>query len=52
MIRVRFSPFSNSSIRDPAFWVEKCPHRGRGRGDGIGGFPRGDLEKGKQLKCK
>jgi hypothetical protein len=27
------------------------PHRGSG-GDGIGGFQRGDLEKGKRLKCK
>ena len=33
-------------------WVEEHPHRGRGRGDGIGSFQRGHLEKGKHLKCK
>jgi hypothetical protein len=28
-------------------------HRGRGRMDGIEGFPgRGDLERGKHLRCK
>jgi hypothetical protein len=27
-------------------------HRGRGRRDGIGGFLRGDQERGKHLKCK
>jgi hypothetical protein len=27
-------------------------HRGRGRGDGIGGFLREDLGRGKHLKCK
>ena len=30
----------------------KHPHRSRGRGDGIGGFLRRDLERGKHLKCK
>jgi hypothetical protein len=33
-------------------WVEEHPHRSRGRGDEIGGYLRGDLERGKQLKCK
>jgi hypothetical protein len=28
------------------------PHKGRGRRDGIGGFRRGELERGKHLKCK
>jgi hypothetical protein len=32
--------------------VGEHPHRGRGRGDGIGVFRRGDLERGKHLKCK
>jgi hypothetical protein len=32
-------------------WVGEHPHRGRRGGDGIGGFRRGDLEKGKHLKC-
>jgi hypothetical protein len=26
-------------------WVGEHPHGGRGRGNGIGGFWRGDLEK-------
>jgi hypothetical protein len=33
-------------------WVREYPHRGRERGDGIGGSQRGDLEMGKYLKCK
>ena len=33
-------------------WVGKNVHRGRRRGDGIGGLQRGDLERGKHLKCK
>jgi hypothetical protein len=33
-------------------WVGERPHRGKGRGDGIVGFWRGDLERGKHLKCK
>jgi hypothetical protein len=33
-------------------WVGEHPHRGRWRGNDIGGFRRGDLERGKQLKCK
>jgi hypothetical protein len=32
------------------FWEH--PHGGRRRGDGIRGFQRGDLERGKHLKCK
>ena len=32
--------------------VGKHPHRGRGTGDGIGGFRREDLERGKHLKSK
>jgi hypothetical protein len=28
------------------------PYRGRGKGNGIGGFRRGNLERGKHLKCK
>jgi hypothetical protein len=31
---------------DGSGWVGKHPHRGRGRRDGIGGFRRGDLERG------
>jgi hypothetical protein len=27
-------------------WLVKYPHRGRGMGDGIGGFQRGDLKRG------
>jgi hypothetical protein len=37
---------------DGSVWVGEHPHRGRGREDGIGGFRRGDLERGKHLKCK
>jgi hypothetical protein len=33
-------------------WVGENPHRGRGRGDRIGDFRRGDLERGKHLKYK
>jgi hypothetical protein len=33
-------------------WVGEHPHRGRGRGDGIGGFQRGDLERRKHWTCK
>jgi hypothetical protein len=33
-------------------WVGEHPHRGRGRRDEIGGFWRGDLERGKHLKYK
>jgi hypothetical protein len=33
-------------------WVGEHPHRGRGRGEKIGGFQRGDLKRGKHLKCK
>jgi hypothetical protein len=33
-------------------WVGEHPHRSRGRGEGIGGFQRRDLERGKHLKCK
>jgi hypothetical protein len=33
-------------------WVREHPHRGKRRGNGIGGFLRGDLERGKHLKCK
>jgi hypothetical protein len=29
--------------------VGEHPHRGRGRGHGIGGFRRGDLKRGKQF---
>jgi hypothetical protein len=36
---------------DGSGWVREHPHRGRGRGDGIGDFRRGDLERGKILKC-
>jgi hypothetical protein len=32
-------------------WGEH-PHKGRERGDRIGSFQRGDLERGKRLKCK
>jgi hypothetical protein len=32
-------------------WVGEHPHRGRRSGDGIGDSQRGDLEKGKHLKC-
>jgi hypothetical protein len=32
--------------------VGEYPHRDRGMGDRIGGFQRGDLERGKYLKCK
>jgi hypothetical protein len=28
------------------------PHRGRRKGNGIGGLQRGDLERGKPSKCK
>jgi len=27
-------------------WVGECPHRSRGRGDGIGSFWRGNWERG------
>jgi hypothetical protein len=37
---------------DGSGWVEEHPHRGKERGTGIGGFQRGDLERGKHLKCK
>jgi hypothetical protein len=37
---------------DGSRWVGEHPHRGRGRGNRIGSFPREDLERGKQLKCK
>jgi hypothetical protein len=38
---------------DGSEWVGgKHPHRGRARGDGTGGFHRGDLERGKHLKHK
>jgi hypothetical protein len=33
-------------------WVRGRSHRGRVRGDGIGGFQKGNLERGKHLKCK
>jgi hypothetical protein len=33
-------------------WVEEHPHKSRGREHGIGGFQRGDLERGKHLKYK
>ena len=33
-------------------WLGEHPYRGRERGDGTGGFQRGDLERGKYLKCK
>ena len=33
-------------------WVEEHPHRDKEMGDGIGSFPRGDLESGKQMKYK
>ena len=32
--------------------LREHPHRSRGRVDRIGNFQRGDLEKGKHLKCK
>jgi hypothetical protein len=31
-------------------WVVEYPHRGRGRGDGIGGFLKGRPGKGKTFK--
>jgi hypothetical protein len=31
--------------------VGEHPYRGRGRGDGIGGFRREDLKRGKHFKC-
>jgi hypothetical protein len=37
---------------DRSGWLGEHPHRGRGSGDGIGIFQRGDLERGKHLKCK
>jgi hypothetical protein len=34
-------------------WVRsKHPCRGRGKGERIGWFQRGDVERGKYLKCK
>jgi hypothetical protein len=33
-------------------WVGEHPHKDRGRGNGIGGFQRGDREREKHLKCK
>jgi hypothetical protein len=33
-------------------WEYEYPHRGMGRRNGIGGFQREDLEKGKHLKFK
>jgi hypothetical protein len=33
-------------------WVGEHPHRTSGRGGGIGGFWRRDLERRKHLKCK
>jgi hypothetical protein len=34
-------------------WVGgEHPYRSRGWGNGIGGFQREDLERGKDLKCK
>jgi hypothetical protein len=35
-----------------SFVIVLPAHRGMGSGDGIGGFLRGDLERGKYLKCK
>ena len=32
--------------------VEECFHRARGKEDEVGDFQRGDLERGKHLKCK
>jgi hypothetical protein len=37
---------------DRSGWVGEQPDGGRGKGDGIRGFPRGKLEKGKHLKHK
>jgi hypothetical protein len=37
---------------DGIVWVGEPPHRVRGRGDGIGGFWMGELERVKYLKCK
>ena len=31
--------------------VEEHPHRDKRRKDGVGDFQRGDLERGKHLKC-
>jgi hypothetical protein len=33
-------------------WMGEHPHRGRGKGERIGGFRRGDQERGKHLKLK
>ena len=33
-------------------WVDEHSHRGKGRGDVIGGFQREDLERENHMKCK
>ena len=41
-----------SGREDESGWVGEHAHRGRGSEDGIGGFRRGNQERGKHLKCK
>jgi hypothetical protein len=33
-------------------WIGDHPYRGKGKEDGIGGFQRSNLKRGKLLKCK
>ena len=52
-LRVFNAPVYGNGRAGGCKWVnEEHPHRGRGTGNGIGGFQRGDLEREKHLKCK
>jgi hypothetical protein len=41
-----------SGREDGSGWVGEHSHRGSRSGNGMGVFQRGDLERGKHLKCK